>query len=345
MNGVEAADASALLALAAVATAASWTLTGTVRRAVTRRAVLDIPNERSLHSAPTPRGGGLAIAVVTLGGITLLTLLGGLSMRDGTGVVGGGLLVAGIGWADDMRPRSARIRAAVHAAAALWLLVWIGGLDSLRLGGEPLALGWWGNVLAGATIVWSINLYNFMDGIDGLAAGQAVVAAGVGAVLLGTGLAVACALVAGVSLGFLWWNWAPARIFMGDVGSGLLGFLFAALALLSDRDGGPDALTWLMLGGVFLVDATATLLRRMLRGERWYAAHRNHAYQRAVQSGWTHAQVATGALVLSGFGAGLAWVGVLRPGWQWPAFLLELVVLLGVYAGIERRVPMPRSPS
>lgn len=332
-----------LLAVVLGAAAGSFLLTALVRRHALRRSLLDHPNERSLHSAPTPRGGGLAIAVFTLAGIVGATLLGGLPARAGVGMAGAGLLVALVGWADDVRPRSAALRAGVHALAAVWFLAWIGGVEAIHLGGRPLRLGWLGNLFALGAIVWSINLYNFMDGIDGLAGGQAVVAGGAGVLLLAgsaNGLAVPCALVAGASLGFLWWNWAPARIFMGDVGSGLLGFLFAAIALLADRDDGPGLLIWLMTGGVFLGDATLTLVRRMLRGERWYAAHKSHAYQRAVQSGWSHQQVTAAALLLSMVGAGLAWVALSSPGWQWWAVIAEGVLLLGAYLLVESRVPM-----
>lgn len=333
------------LVSALVAAALSALLTGWVRRHALQRDLLDHPNERSSHTAPTPRGGGLALAIVTLAGTLVLAAAGALAWPAAIGLVGGGALVAGIGWLDDLSPRHAALRAGVHAMAAAWLLYWIGGVGMLRLGAGPVPLGTFGNLLALGAIVWSINLYNFMDGIDGLAGGQAVLAAGTGAALLAAGapgLASLSAVVAGAGLGFLWWNWAPARIFMGDVGSGLLGFLFAALAILSDQGGGPGILTWAMLGGVFVADATLTLLRRMLRRERWYAAHRSHAYQRAVVSGWSHARVTGAALALGGLGVLLAWAGHAWPGWFWPALVGDAVLLVGVYLLVERRAPMRR---
>lgn len=332
-----------LLAVILGSAAGSFLLTALVRRHALRRALLDHPNERSLHSAPTPRGGGLAIATLTLAGIVGATLLGALPARAGVGMAGAGLLVALVGWADDVRPRPAALRAGVHALAAIWFLTWIGGIEAIDLGGRQLPLGWLGNLFALGAIVWSINLYNFMDGIDGLAGGQGVIAGVTGVILLAggtSGLVIPSALVAGASLGFLWWNWAPARIFMGDVGSGLLGFLFAAIALLADREGGPGLLIWLMTGGVFLGDATLTLLRRMLRGERWYAAHKSHAYQRAVQSGWSHQRVSAAALFLCLVGAGLGWVALRYPAWQWWAVATEGALLLGVYLLVETRAPM-----
>jgi len=329
----------------------AFLLTGVVRRVLVARAVLDVPNERSLHSSPTPRGGGLAVALVILTGIGWLGIRAMLSGPVVLGLAGGAMLIALVGWVDDVRTLPNRVRAGVQVVAAVWFLYWIGGVNSLRLGETLVPLGFAGNILALLGIAWSINLYNFMDGIDGVAGGQAVVAGGVGAALLTGvgGLSAASALVAGASLGFLYWNWAPARIFMGDVGSGLLGFLFAALALLSDRSGGPGVMVWLMLGGVFIVDATLTLLRRMLAGERWYAAHRSHAYQRAVQAGWSHAAVTCGALGLTCVGAGLAWIAVSRPGWTWVALVTQLLLLVGAYRLIERRNPMqtsgPASPT
>jgi len=325
-----------------VAAVLSLFLTGVVRRATVAQAVLDVPNERSLHTTPTPRGGGLAVALVVIGLVGWLGIRAVLPGQVVLGVAGGAILIALVGWVDDVRSLPNRVRAGVQVVAAVWFLYWIGGVNSLHLGQTLVPLGFAGNILALLGLVWSTNLYNFMDGIDGLAGGQAVVAGAVGAALLGDagGLAAASALVAGASLGFLYWNWAPARIFMGDVGSGLLGFLFAALALLSDRSGGPGVVVWLMLGGVFIVDSTLTLLRRMLAGERWYSAHRSHAYQRAVQAGWSHAVVTCGALGLTCVGAGLAWVAVSRPVWTWLALAMQLLLLVGCYVLIERRSPM-----
>lgn len=326
----------------------SGVLTSLVRRQAVATAVLDFPNERSLHQVPTARGGGIALAVVVLGVLAWLGWSGLLPAAQVVGLAGGASLVALVGWVDDVRSLPSHIRAIAQTVAAGWFLWWTGGMETLVIGGRTLALGPAGTALALVAIVWSINLYNFMDGIDGIAGGQAVVAGGFAAVLLAgvaPGLSLLSAAIAGASLGFLAWNWSPARIFMGDVGSGLLGFLFAALALLSERGGGAPLLSWLLFGGVFIFDATVTLVRRIARGERWYAAHRNHAYQRAVRSGWSHARVSSGVIGLS---AVLCLLGVTVAGH--PDLLLPCVggalALLSIcYLWIEKRLPMRPEPA
>jgi Fuc2NAc and GlcNAc transferase len=173
----------------------------------------------------------------------------------------------------------------------------LGGLAGITLGGSVWHLGWLGSLLAVIAIVWLINLYNFMDGIDGLA-GLEAVTTGLGVAALAwwggaSGLAAAAALVAVSCGGFLWWNWPPAKIFMGDVGSGLLGYCFAVLALAGETSGAVPGAVWLILLAVFVFDATFTLISRVLRGEQWYTAHRSHAYQRGVQLGYSHRRVTT----------------------------------------------------
>jgi glycosyltransferase WbpL len=334
------------LLLGLAAAAASALLTAGVRRLAITRALLDIPNQRSLHETPTPRAGGLAIALVVLTALLWLGVQGDLARPAAIGLIGAAVIVAGTGWVDDLRTLPAAIRVVAQVVAAVWFLGWIGGVQEIRLATGPVSLGVAGQILALVTIVWSINLYNFMDGIDGLAGGQAVVVGVIGAVQLRgpmPGLSAVCAAIAGASLGFLLWNWAPARIFMGDVGSGLLGFLFAAIAILSatgSAEGGPSFLTWVTLGGVFVFDATVTLLRRMKRGERWYQAHRSHAYQRLVQAGWSHRRVTMAALAMTLVLGGLGAIGIQRPDLRWVAAGAGLALLLGSYLWVERRRPM-----
>jgi len=336
--------AVALVVLVAAVTSAL--ITGTARRLALEHAVLDIPNPRSSHAAPTPRGGGISIAAVALLAIAGAGLAGWLPFNATVGLLGGSLLVAAVGWLDDIRGLPTWLRAVTQVVAGVWFLAWTGGLPTLRVADAVLSLGPVGAALALIAIVWGTNLYNFMDGIDGIAGGQGVVTAALATVLLAVsvpGLGIVSAAVAGASLGFLVWNWAPARVFMGDVGSCLLGFLFTTVALLSERSGGPSFLAWTLLVAVFVFDATVTLFRRLLRRERWYAAHRSHAYQRAVQSGWTHAQVSAGVMILSLL-LGLLGVAVtLRPALLLPAGLAALVILTAIYLWIERRCPMRKA--
>jgi Fuc2NAc and GlcNAc transferase len=321
-----------LIAMVLCAAGASAILTGIVRVYALRSSLLDLPNDRSLHRAPTPRGGGVAIVLVTLAGLVGLSASGTIPASTAWALGGGGALVAAVGWLDDRRGVSAPVRALVHAVAAVWAVAWIWG--------EPAPLA----IIGALGIVWAINLYNFMDGIDGLAAGEAVSVGAIGGALLliagDTTLSTISSLVPAPSPGFLGWNWAPARIFMGDVGSGFLGYTFGTLALLSHRAGAVSLILWLVILGVFFFDATLTLLRRMARGERWYEAHRSHAYQRLVQAGSSHGRVTALALLVN-LGLGLlAWSaqsGRLSGG---AAALAGIVVLTVVYLAVERRRPM-----
>lgn len=306
-----------LLAVFAAAGVVSWLLTGTARRWMLARGTLDVPNERSSHVVPTPRGGGLAIAAVMLVGLVGGMAFGWLPLRLGIGLLGGGLMVGAIGWADDCFNLTYRPRLAVHFAAALWTLAWLGGFPRLHLGAASLPLGIAGWVLASLGIVWTVNFYNFMDGIDGIAGGEAVVVGLAGGLLLmATGaadLAALSFLIAASSFGFLLWNWSPARIFMGDVGSGVLGYLFSALAVASENRGAVPMLVWVLLLGVFVVDATVTLVRRALDREVVFNAHKKHAYQRAVQSGWSHGRVSAVVMLLGVVLGGLGWLAIRIP--------------------------------
>lgn len=336
-----------MLAMTSVlSVAASALLSGLALRFALSKQMLDVPNERSSHTVPTPRGGGIAIVAVVLVACGVLGVLPDFeSVRPACiALAGGGLLVAGIGWIDDRRPVPAATRAAVHVVAASWAVGWLGGMPTLWLGGWSVPLGAFGSVVAVIAIAWFINLYNFMDGIDGIAGGQAVVAAGFAAAILflagDLGLSLLSACLAAASLGFLFWNWSPARIFMGDVGSGTVGFFFGTLALASEQRGTLPAVIWLLLLGVFVFDATVTLLRRIARGQKWYAAHRSHAYQRATQAGLSHRFVSLIAIVLYVVLGALALFAWSKPDLMLVAVGAGISVLTGVYLRVERLKPM-----
>jgi len=334
----------ALLTVMLAAATAAWGLTGRIRRYAVGSGIVDVPNQRSLHTAPTPRGGGLSIAVVSLLGIGVATLVDLVPTNVGLALVGGGIAIAGVGWLDDARGVSAPARLIVHAMGAVWALYWLGGLPSLDLGVATLRSGVAGAVLAAAGIVWSTNLYNFMDGADGLAATQAVAIGAFGGLLLfaagAGGLALAALLIAAASAGFLAWNWEPAKIFMGDVGSGLLGFLFAVLAIAGENANAVPILAWALLGGVFIFDATVTLVRRLRRGERWDHGHRHHAYQRIVEAGWTHGRMSATVLMIDVGLALIAGFGATDRRWLLPMAALGAVALSATYYAVERVRPM-----
>lgn len=305
-----------LLALyAAFACALSAILTGLVRRHALRVSLLDIPNARSSHVRATPRGGGVAIVVVSLGAMGALVLSGRMDTHLFYALAGGGAAIALVGYLDDRGRIGIIGRFVVHIGAAIWATLWLGNLTAIHWNGHLVQLGLLGPVLAVLGIVWSLNLFNFMDGIDGIAATQAIFMAGAGALLAqAAGLSPAVPLggvaIAAASLGFLLWNWPPARIFMGDVGSGYLGFVLAVLALAATSESAVMLPAWLILGAIFIVDATFTLCRRLLRRERVYEAHRSHAYQWLARRWNSHLRVTMGCVALN-----VLW---LAP-WAWAA--------------------------
>lgn len=294
---------SETLWVSAAALVGSALLTPAARRLALAQGLVDVPNARSSHRESTPRGGGAAIAVVTTAAVLVLALRGSLTTALCAAIAGGGLAVAMIGFADDHRPLPSSLRLIVHFGAAIWAVAWLGGLPPLRFGDHVLNLGWTGHAIAVLGIVWVLNLFNFMDGIDGIAASEAVFVVVAGAWLTAGGLVVSDVGTAGLMLaaacgGFLLWNWPPAKIFLGDVGSGYLGYVIAVLALAAARTNPVALWVWLILGGAFFVDATITLMRRTLRGERVYEAHRNHAYQWLARRWRSHRRVTLALLIL-----------------------------------------------
>ncbi|TWC57006.1 Fuc2NAc and GlcNAc transferase [Pseudomonas sp. SJZ080] len=212
--------------------------------------------------------------------------------------------MAVIGFMDDHGHIAARWRLLGHFAAGIWALAWLGGLAPVVFFGITLNLHWIGNCLAVVYLVWLLNLYNFMDGIDGIASVEALSAC-LSACLL-YGLSGASMLIWGpltmavAVVGFLYWNFPPARIFMGDAGSGFLGIALGVLSLQAAWVSSDLFWAWLILLGVFIVDATFTLIRRLLRGDKVYEAHRSHAYQFASRQYGKHLPVtlAVGAINL-----------------------------------------------
>ncbi len=296
------------------------------------RRLLDLPNDRSSHRVPTPRGGGLAI--VAAFGFAVTWMYGqGLVPFDWLMALAGALPVAAAGFWDDHGHVPARWRFLVQVAAASWAIYWLGGFDSLRFAGDTHSLGWLGAPLGIIFIAWILNLFNFMDGIDGIAGVEAITVA-LSAALLSwlaperalPGSAEAAIALAAATGGFLQWNWPPAKIFMGDVGSGFIGFLLGVFAARTAMAGEPSLAAWLILMGVFFVDATVTLLRRVASGQRWYEAHRSHAYQHAARRWGSHRRVTLSVLAIN-----LAWLLPLAlAAARWPD--MEAIFLAIAYA-------------
>jgi Fuc2NAc and GlcNAc transferase len=286
--------------------ALSAVLTHCVRLAAWRLALFDVPNQRSSHSRPTPRVGGVAIAGVVSFAILALALTGMLAPRIAWAVVPSGIAIAAVGFLDDVKGGvSAWVRLAIQMMSVAWFLVAIGGSPTFGVAALE-ASSVLGNTIVFVGLLWLLNLFNFMDGIDGIAGSESLFTALglVGIIAMGFGHSDGASLpliVAGASLGFLCWNWPPARVFMGDAGSGFLGFMMGVLVVLADVEWGLSPTVPLILLAVFIVDATVTLARRFIAGDKWYQAHRSHGYQRLSRRFKSHGVVTLGVVLVNVF--------------------------------------------
>lgn len=278
------------------------------------RQILDLPNERSSHSRPTPRGGGLAVSPVILLVWLVLTCLAAPTGGNGAvwPAIAGAFVLLGVSWMDDKGGLPARVRLAVHVlVAAVGLAAWPTDLLFFQ-GWLPV---WADRLIALGAWVWFINLFNFMDGIDGISGVEAAsITFGLaGLALLSGGMfdASLAAAIIGAALGFLIWNWHPAKIFLGDCGSVPMGYLLGWLLLSAAAHGHWAAA--LILPAYYLTDATLTLMRRARRGEPVFKAHRQHYYQQAVQGGASHARVVRLILVANAVLVVLAWLSDAHP--------------------------------
>jgi UDP-N-acetylmuramyl pentapeptide phosphotransferase/UDP-N-acetylglucosamine-1-phosphate transferase len=304
------------LAVAAGALVLSYLCVARFRRWAAER-MLDIPDARSSHTRPTPRGGGLGIVICVLLGTWSLYFSRILSIpfREIAAISLSGSIVALVGWLDDIHRLPYRIRLVVQAISSAIILIIIGYFRNITVPfvgdihlysiGIPLALLW----MMGLT-----NAYNFMDGIDGIAGGQALIA-GLGWAIIGymsgevfVGL-IGLFLVA-TSLGFLFHNWPPARIFMGDVGSAFIGFILAVLPIIGGQRDPRFMIAGILLVWPFVFDTSFTLVRRMIKKENIFEAHRSHIYQRLVIAGYSHRFVTLIYIGLALTGAILAFLWV-----------------------------------
>jgi Fuc2NAc and GlcNAc transferase len=329
------------LTAALVAFAVALAATPAVRFAAARSGMLDVPGPRSSHTRATPRGGGLAVAAA-LGVAVLLLAPAPWGQEPAVTAL---LLAAGavalLGLADDRFSLSAPWRLLLQAVVAAAFVAVAGGFDRLPLPGPlHVATGALGGVAAVVWIVAVVNFYNFLDGIDGLAALQGAVT-GLGIALAGWDpfASVLGAALAGGCAAFLVFNWSPARIFLGDAGSLLLGFSFAALPLLAPPATRPRAVFFVALSlWLFLSDATFTLARRFLRGARWDEPHREHLYQRLVRTGATHRAVALavggGSVLLTALGLAAWRAGA---GLESAAVLVALVLFAAEWYAVRAR--------
>jgi len=272
---------------------AAFLLTALALQYAVKNQIIDLPSDRSSHSFPTPRGGGIAIVIAFLLGLSFLYFSDVYDrwLLFGTLVSGAGIAITG--FIDDHRDLSVKWRLMIHFLAAAFVLYSLdGGLPQINFMGFSISPSWVTQAITLVYLVWLLNLFNFMDGIDGIASIEAVtvtLAGGILFILLGSSsMAILSFVLCASAFGFLLWNFPPAKIFMGDVGSGFLGFIIGILSLHAAQQHSALIWSWIILLGVFIVDATFTLLRRIMRGENVSEPHRNHAYQRASRFYGSH---------------------------------------------------------
>lgn len=271
-----------------------------------KRNIIDIPNLRSSHSTPTPRGGGLSIVLSFSFCLAFFVYFEQVEFMTGLTLLFSGLSIALIGFIDDHGHINAKWRLLVHFLAANAVLYCLGGLPVLNIFGFNVNFGIIGFVLAVIAIIWILNLFNFMDGIDGLASIESISTTFFAGLFLSiispdSQLVLLYWLLSASVCGFLVLNFPPAKIFMGDAGSGYLGFMLAALALASAQIDQNMLWIWLTLLGVFIVDATFTVVHRLISGEKIYEAHRSHAYQFASRKFNSHLKVTLAVLAINLF--------------------------------------------
>lgn len=301
--------------------------------------MLDIPNERSSHTVTKYRGGGLVFSVVWFVTLAYLRVEGALPVSIWLALFVPGFLVAFTGFIDDLVSLSSKLRFGIYLLASLVLMVasfWGGKQACYWLILEAVVF-----ILA---TTWSINLFNFMDGTDGIASTQMLAIlilamaafTHVGAI----GVAYSAASLFVAILVFLFFNWPPAKLFMGDVGSATLGVVVAAYALIGFAEYHISLIPWLIVYCLFWFDATVTLIRRLKAGHPWSQAHKFHAYQRLHQSGLSHAGVLYWAILLYALLEALALLALFYPVYQWLLLAVALLLLITAYVIVEKRKPL-----
>lgn len=330
------------LALAALVLSgiAAWALTFLVLRYATARELLDHPNHRSSHSAPTPRGGGLSIVLVVLFTLSLLMYWHKLPLTLAVPMLCAGATIALVGFIDDHQPLASGLRFAIQFLTVAICLIFYRPWAPVQLGNWSISSPWLLYPLFLVGTLWMSNLYNFMDGIDGIAGIEAVTVALAAAFVKlyqgELGWAILLFSIGGSSAGFLYWNWSPARIFMGDVGSGFLGLMFAFCLIGASAEHPGELWSWIILLGVFVADATTTLIKRLIRREHILSAHNSHAYQRLARRFGSHRVVTIMVLVVN-----IVWLmplsllAAFQPDVGWLYCLLALSPLVLFAAGDE----------
>jgi UDP-N-acetylmuramyl pentapeptide phosphotransferase/UDP-N-acetylglucosamine-1-phosphate transferase len=315
----------------------SFFLTIIIKNLARGRYLIDFPNERSSHSIPTPRAGGIAIIPIWFAGLIYLFINHRVDNSLFFALMSG-IPIAIVGFLDDLVKLKPAVRFIVQIISASFALYFLKGLNHIQLLNLTIQLAVPLTILGLFGLVWATNLFNFLDGIDGYI-GTEVIFIGIAIYLL-TG-EFTLLLFSFVILGFLIWNWQPAKIFLGDAGSTLCGFSIAVVAIYHQNINISSLPVWLILSSVFWFDATLTLFRRIKNREHISEAHRNHFYQRIVLSGFTHQKTVFWALILNLAGfifANLAWH---FKTYDWIFLILDVILLILVCRYIDRKYPFP----
>ena len=259
-----------------------------------KKNIIDNPNERSSHSTPTPRGGGVAVVCSYLLALAVLIYSQQLTLHIGLTLMAAGFVIALLGFLDDHGHINSMLRLAIHFLVAIGVVISLGGFAEVTVF-NGVQLGFIANIIAVLFLVWLLNLYNFMDGINGIASVEAITTTVSMAILyyvfnLSLNSDLLWLLAACVS-GFLLWNFPKAKIFMGDACSGFLGLTLGILALIALKENLALFCAWIICLGVFVVDATYTLIKRVLSGYKMYDAHRSHSYQILSRKWGSHTPV------------------------------------------------------
>jgi Fuc2NAc and GlcNAc transferase len=297
----------------------SWILTSVASRYASVIGRLDVPNSRSAHVLPVPRGGGLPFALILTLSFNISTEVGDFTFFNALLIVISAVTIAAVGYIDDRADLSPISRLVVHTVVAGVTVAALDNQFDVYVYHSEF-VRWILLIIGVVLVVWSINLFNFMDGIDGLAASQAIFVAGASWLLLNESASnfdlwsLMCLLTVGSVSGFLVLNWPPAKIFMGDVGSGFLGYWLALIAIGMHFNNALSIWTSLILSSVFLADTGVTLMRRVINGARWYQAHSLHAYQRRAREFKSQLKV-TGIVCLFNLGVVLpvAYLSIMKP--------------------------------
>lgn len=273
----------------------SFTLTYLIKEIAIKKSLVAEVNKRSSHSTPTPHGGGIAIALTWFSGISYLYSTDSINTSLYFALMVG-VIISVISYIDDLLELSPKIRLLTQSLVALFGLYFLGGFDQINLFFFTVENQIFTNIFAFFMIIWFINLYNFLDGIDGYAGSEAIFLAIAAFILFGGAHFLVLAVAV---LGFLVWNWHKAKIFMGDVSSTLLGYNIAIFTIYYANEESSNFWIWIIIFGLFWFDATLTLYRRYKNKEKLSQAHKKHAYQRLVQSGWAHDKVVIASLGLN----------------------------------------------